>query len=165
MAEITKEKAKNLMAIFLPKYNSEMKTDYIFDSVDIVSNDYDIICVNKRNKKDIFRIQVVEAVPVRNTKERKELTELKKFERGEIDETVALHLQTDELRIEEALGHKFNKYPNNTQKDLIILIDFGLFPWQDENLINIKKAAEQFKGNFKAVYCIHEGQKKCEKLI
>lgn len=157
MAEISPDRARELTDVFLPVFNTEHVSNFVFDSVDTEGSDFDILC---RDGEQALKIQVVESVPTRG----EDLVALKRFENGKADGQ-AMTIQSDDLRIDESLGHKLHKYPTvDLQKDLIILIDFGLFPWRNENLSDMKTKAEQFKGAFPGVYCVHLGSGLCKHL-
>ena len=144
----------------MPIYNGEHSSDYASDSFKLDGGDFDILCYSQSNIKKTLKIQVVESMVTRG----KELVELKKFERGEVNGE-AIHMQDDWLQIEEAIGHKFHKYPTPAlQEDLIILIYFSLFPWKAENLEKMRQTAEKFKGNFLGVYCIRINPDECQRL-
>lgn len=160
MSEITEKQAGDFLRVFLPVYNSEHSSDYAVDPFEVDGGDFDILCYGSSDKKKTLKIQVVESMVTRG----KELAVLKKFERGEAD-AEPIHMQDDWMQIEEAAGHKLNKYPTaELQKDLVILIYFTLFPWKAENLEKMKQTAEKFKGNFIGVYCIRIDPDECLRL-
>jgi len=160
MAEITYEKAKNLAEIFLQVYNKEENSSYYFYIFDEKNqNEWDFIC--KNNLNEILKIQVIEGISMRG----KELVQQKKFERGQIETTTPLHLQSPELIVEEALGRKMQNYDSKINKDLIVLINFALFPYNKEDLPKMKDEASEYKNKFKGVYVIHEGKQLCDKLF
>lgn len=157
MSEPKKEIALKLAEVFIKKFNQDFDKDFIFDHQDEKNQDYDFLF--KKNGETL-QVQLVEAVPVRG----RELKGLKEFENGNIQSCGILRLQTDELRVEESLGKKLNHH-YSTENKLVILIDFGSFAWDQDNLVEMRNKADEFKGKFKNVYCVHLGKNICERLV
>lgn len=158
------ENIRDIIEIFLKKCNFDYDSDFVFKkSIKSYDNDkeqgFDVLCEDNKNNE--LKIQHIEAVPIeRGVK----IGKLKSFENGDLSNLETIYLQQDDIRIEEALGRKANHYDLNVSKDLILLIDFGLFCWKDDSLFKMREVIKKIENDFRAVYCVHVGKEKCEKL-
>ena len=157
MSEPSKERTGEVTDIFIKRFNQDFNKSFVFNHQDQAYRDYDFLF---KDDSEFLMVQYIEAVPTRG----EELSSLKNFENDKVQQNTALHLQTDELRIEESLGRKLNHH-YSTEDQLVILIDFGLFSWNLDSLPKMQDVTRRFKGKFKNVYCVHLGKQMCEKLI
>lgn len=157
MAEPTPEKAKLLGELLANRYNRDHNTDFRYAGQVAAGNDCDLLL--RSTAGDELRVQHVEAVPTRG----KELSALKRFEKDGGDCGV-VHVQTSEMRVREALGHKKASYPSETRRGLILLIDFGLLPWRQDELQKMQSEAASLAAGFQGVYCVHDGGHTAERL-
>jgi hypothetical protein len=160
MSELTSQHAQNVANMFIESFNKDFGENFIFDRQDLAGSEYDLLFAN-REKTKTLKVQVVTAVSSRG----EELVSFENFKKGRTESPATQHLQSDVLRVEEAVGHKRMKYPSDVSNDMVLLIDFDYFPWSQNNLSKMKEVAQKFGRGFKNVYCLHLGQNKCERLL